>query len=55
MKLQVLVGCADETRAEVLGVYFGKVMVMEGFEEVQVRVLFYVLRKGGSILSRHTM
>ena len=49
MKLQVLVGSAGETRAEVLGVHLGKVMAMEGVEELQVRVLFYVLRKGGNI------
>ena len=54
LKPEVVVGCADETKAEVLGVFFGKVLAMEGLEKLEVQVLFYVLRDGGSILSRHT-
>ena len=38
----------------VLGVFFGKVTAMERLTKVQVQVLFYVLRDGGNILSRHT-
>ena len=43
MKPEALLGCADETSAEVMGTYFGIVMAMEGLEKVQVMVLFYVL------------
>ena len=51
---EVVVGCANESPAGVLGVFFGKVTAMEGLMKVQVQVLFYVLRDGGNILSRHT-
>ena len=51
---EVVVGCANESSAGVLGVFFGKVTAMEGSTKVQVQVLFYVLRDGGNILSRHT-
>ena len=51
---EVVVGCANESPAGVLGVFFGKVTAMEGLRKVQVQVLFYVLKEGGSILSRHT-
>ena len=51
---EVVVGCANESPAGVLGVFFGKVTAMEGLMRVQVQVLFYVLRDGGNILSRHT-
>merc|ERR1711895_210314 len=51
---EVMVGCANESPAGVLGVFFGKVTAMEGLTKVQVQVLFYVLRDGGNILSRHT-
>ena len=51
MKPEALLGCSDETSAEVMGTHFGNVMAMEGLEKVQVRVLFYVLWKDGSILA----
>ena len=51
---EVVVGCANESPAGVLGVFFGKVTAMEGLAKVQVQVLFYVLKHGGNILSRHT-
>ena len=51
---EVVVGCANESPAGVLGVFFGKVTAMEGLRKVQVQVMFYVLREGGNILSRHT-
>ena len=51
---EVVVGCANESPAGVMGVFFGKVTAMEGSTKVQVQVLFYVLRDGGNILSRHT-
>ena len=51
---EVVVGCANESPAGVLGVFFGKVTAMEGLTKVVVQVLFYVLRDGGNILSRHT-
>ena len=50
----MLVGCAKDTKAEVLGAFFGKVLAMEDTVKVQVQVLFYVLKEGGSILSNHT-
>ena len=51
---EVVVGCANESPAGVLGVFFGKVTAMEGLRKLQVQVMFYVLRDGGNILSRHT-
>ena len=51
---EVVVGCANESPAGVLGVFFGKVTAVEGLTKVQVQVMFYVLRHGGNILSRHT-
>ena len=51
---EVVVGCANESPAGVLGVFFWKVTAMEGLAKVQVQVLFYVLRDGGNILSRHS-
>ena len=50
----VSIGCANDTSAEVLGVFFGKVLAVEGDKRVQVKVMFYVLKHGGNILSRHT-
>merc|ERR1711895_105966 len=51
---EVVVGCANESPAGVLGVFFGKVTAMEGLRKVQVQVLLFVLKHGGNILSRHT-
>ena len=45
---------SNEYKANVLGVFFGLVLVMEGKVEVKVHVLFYVLKEGESILSNHT-
>ena len=50
----VAIGCANESPAGVLGVFFGVVTAMEEMVTVKVQVLFYVLRNGGNILSRHT-
>ena len=47
-------GCANKSPAGLLGVFFGKVTAMEGTAKVQVKVLFYVLKHGGDIWSRHT-
>ena len=54
LKPEVVVGCANDTKADVLGVFFGRVLAMEDKVKVQVQVLFYVLKDGGSILSNHT-
>ena len=51
---EVGVGCANETAAQVVGIFFGKVTAMDGDRKVSVRVMFYVLKKGGDLLSRHT-
>ena len=48
---EVAIGCANESPAGVLGVFFGKVTAMEGMVTVKVQVLFYLLRYGGNILS----
>ena len=54
-KPQVSLDCANKTEAEVLGVFFGKVSAMEGDWRVdKVKVLFYVMKEGGDMLSRHT-
>ena len=50
----MVIGCANESKANVLGVFFGRVLAMEGQVRLTVQVLFYVLREGGSILSNHT-
>ena len=47
----VAIGCANESPAGVLGVFFGVVTAMEGMVTVKVQVLLYVLRDGGNILS----
>merc|ERR1711954_344359 len=54
LRPEVVVGCANESKANVLGVFFGRVLAMEGKVEVKVQVLFYVLKEGGNILSNHT-
>ena len=52
---QVTLDCANKTEAEVLGVFFGEVSAMEGDWKVdKVKILFYVLKQGGDMLSRHT-
>ena len=50
----VTVGCANGTAAHVVGVFFGKVTAMDGADKVQARVMFYVVKTGGNILSRNT-
>ena len=54
LKPEVVVGCANDTKANVLGVFFGQVLAMEDKVKVQVQVLLYVLKDRGSILSNHT-
>ena len=54
LRPEVVIGCANESRANVLGVFFGRVLAMEGQVKLTVQVLFYVLKEGGSILSNHT-
>ena len=54
LRPEVVVGCANESKANVLGVFFGRVIAMEEKVKVKVQVLFYVLKDGGSILSKHT-
>ena len=54
-KPQVTLDCANKTEAEVLSVFFGEVSAMEGDWSVnKVKVLFYVMKQGGDMLSRHT-
>ena len=54
-KPQVSLDCANKTEAEVLGVFFGEVSAMEGDWKVdKVKVLFYVMKQGGDMISRHT-
>ena len=48
------VGCANETAAGVVGIFFGKVTAVAGDKRIKVKVMFYVLKKGGDLLSRHT-
>ena len=54
LRPEVVIGCANESTANVLGVFFGRVLAIEGKVEVKVQVLFYVLKDGGNILSNHT-
>ena len=54
LKPEVGVGCANGTAAEVVGIFFGKVTAMNENRQINVRVMFYVLKKGGDLLSRHT-
>ena len=54
-KPRVLLDCANKTEADVVGVFFGEVSAMEGDWKVdRVKVLFYVMKEGGDMLSRHT-
>ena len=54
-KHQVYLDCANKTEAGVLGVFFGEVSAMEGdWREDKVKVLFYVMKQSGDMLSRHT-
>ena len=54
LKPEVVVGCANSTGAGVLGVFFGKVVAMEGNKKVTAKAMFYVLKNGGCLLSRST-
>ena len=55
IKPQVVFGCAEETRADIVGLFFGKVMAMEGLKTIPTSTgPVLSLRKGGSTLSRHT-
>ena len=54
LRPEVVIGCANESKANVQGVFFGRVLAMEGQVKLTVQVLFYVLKEGGSILSNHT-
>ena len=52
----VKLGCANGTAANVMGTFFAKVMgVSPKGKRICVRTLVYVLRHGGSLLSRTTM
>ena len=53
LRPEVSVGCANMTTADVAGVFFGKVSAMEGSKRIEVKAMFYVLKKGGDMLSRH--
>ena len=54
-KPQVTLDCANKTEAEVLSVFFGEVSPMEGdWSMNKVKILFYVMKQGGDMISRHT-
>ena len=48
-------GCANDTKAGVLGAFWGKVSCEVNNKIRIVKVLFYVLQSGGSLLSRTTL
>ena len=48
------VGCVNGTTAHVVGIFFGKATVMDCADKVYARVMFYVVKSGGNILSRAT-
>ena len=50
----VSLGCANDTGADVIGVFFGLVMAKYRDKQVKSKVLFYVLEKGKCLLSRST-
>ena len=50
----VTLGCANTTGAGVLGVFFGKVVARGYDKSVEARTMFYVLKRGGCLLSRST-
>ena len=52
LKTELSLGCANQSDADIIGAFWGKVAHMAYGNKTVVRVLFYVLGKGGSLLSR---
>ena len=55
LETELSLGCAIESDADIMGVFWGKVLYKANGNNTVVRVLFYVLRKGGNLLSRTTI
>merc|ERR1712105_157919 len=55
LKTELSLGCANESDADIIGAFWGKVLHKANGNNTVVRVLFYVLRKGGNLLSRTTI
>ena len=52
LKTELSLGCANDTDAGIMGAFWGKVVHKANGNNTVVRVLFYLLRKGGCLLSR---
>ena len=55
LETELSLGCANESDADIMGAFWGKVLHKVNGNNTVVRVLFYVLRKGGNLLSRTTI
>merc|ERR1712208_59245 len=55
LETELSLGCANESDADIMGAFWGKVIHKVNDMNTVVQVLFYVLRKGGSLLSRTTI
>merc|ERR1712030_69600 len=55
LQTELSLGCANESDADIMGAFWGKVIHKVNDKNTVVRVLFYVLRKGGNLLSRTTI
>ena len=55
LKAEMSLGCANGSDAGIIGAFFGKVALKDKANNAVVRELFYVLKKGGNLLSRTTL
>ena len=55
LKPQLSLGCANETAADILGVFWVKVSHKSEGTNAVVKVMFHVLKKGCNLLSRTTL
>ena len=55
LEAAVTLGCANNTKAGVLGAFWGKVLCEVKNKIKTVKVMFYVLKSGGNLLSRNTL
>ena len=55
LKTELTLGCANDTDAGIIGAFWGKVVHKANGNNTVVRVLFYILRKGGNLLSITTI
>ena len=55
LKTELSLGCANQSDADIIGAFWGRVAHKANGNNTVVRVLSYVLRKGGCLLIRTTI